>query len=70
MKCNFLIIGSANPASKAIYENTNDLVEKLTKYMFIILIQISCPCFMVPIFLLSIYNYMSDKEFLQIFPGT
>lgn len=63
-------LGSANPDSKMIYENTNDFVEKLAKYMFVILLEISCPCFMVPVILLSIYNHINNESFLQIFPGT
>lgn len=48
--------------SKGILDDSNKLVEKLSKYVIFFVMHLSVPCFMWPKFFLSYYNYYFNAD--------
>ena len=46
-----MILGSKYPASKEIYEKTNNQVEKISELIFYLILKISLQFIMLPIFI-------------------
>lgn len=55
----FLFEGQANPTSKRIYDEANEIIEKCTKIMYFISVKVSWPGVVIPIAIYSFYNYFT-----------
>lgn len=51
------ILGSAHPGSKAIYNETNQLIEKWSKIIYFLAVYILLPALMLPKFAISLVCY-------------
>lgn len=50
-------IGLIDPLSRVIYEETIERIEKWSRFSNIAIIKVTLPCCILPIFLLSYFNY-------------
>lgn len=54
-----MFIGSECPASQQLYTETNQLVEKFTKIMYIVIVYMTMPCILLPKSIHSFYIYFT-----------
>lgn len=52
-------LGLDNPKSKQIYEKWNDLIEKLSKYIYLAMMYIVWPCVILPKAIGSYFIYLT-----------
>lgn len=58
----YIISGSKNAASTAIYVNIIDKVERLSRFIHIILLKVTVPCSIVPKFIVCFYLYFTTDK--------
>lgn len=70
----FYKIGNSSQSANAIYQKTNENVEKFTKIAFMLMTQMLVPFFTISHIAMSIFNYVhsnySRDAFEQIYPAT
>lgn len=61
------VSGFENSSSKAIYEEVNQKVEKWTKILYFVLMNVSLPGIMMPNFVISYFLYFSTDLEVEAF---